>query len=352
MVVYWDQYGTGKSCEWSTFLASTPTPTPVPSVHPVESHRPRHFHFDDENDDGVSEEKRRANSRRRCQRCQVDDRFGEDEDLGWGPKRSMHLASIIQDTEELIHYLKRRFHQPSIVLIAHDSGSALAMHAAHHLGPEHVRSVVLIAPLVDFEMQHQYAHEWALDRARRERHYAALSQLENDLKLPLANASQLLKLRRLIADLGGDIYSKGGNRDFVLKLLHFVFAASEYGIGEKLSLLLCGVQSLAHQFGELKRVNLTQQIPEINVPVLMTCGKFDRLAPCAIVEDYFNTLRINDSRSAKESEAQHQDSDTGHEGADQDARKKLIVLPKSAHWPFIEEEHEYFIDQLRDHMWV
>lgn len=351
VVVYWDQYGSGKSCEWSTFLvssSSSSSPAPAWQEH---DHHHRHGSSDtDEPADNAADGQRQASAGRTpCRRCGAHrwDRFGDfEEDEPAGPQRRIDLASTLQDTEELVSYLCRRFHQRAVALVAHDSGSVVAMQFARQ-HPELVRSVFLVAPLIDFGRQHATALEWALDKARRERQYALLSQLEatgGGVTLPLANATQLLKLRRAVAELGGDM-RRGG---FVLKLLHHIFSASEYGVGDKLTLVPCGIQSAAHQFNDLRQVNLTEQVRAVDVPVAMACGKWDRLAPCALVEEYLHALRTTAAASAPASSPSSATSTESPTTALPHVRE-LVVFAQSAHWPFI-EEGEIFVERLREHL--
>jgi pimeloyl-ACP methyl ester carboxylesterase len=264
------------------------------------------------------------------------------------------LASTFQDAEELVQYLCRRFHQPAVTLVAHDSGSVVAMRLAQQ-HPELVRSVFLVAPLIDFGRQHEALLAWALGKARRERQFPILAQLETTaggrggVALPLANATQLVKLRRAVADLGGDM-RKGG---FVLKLLHHAFAASEYSVGDKLTLVPCGIQSAAHQFNDLRQVNLTEQVRAVKVPVGMACGKWDRVTPCAVVEDYLRLLRSAASTASPAPTLGENDdavavAPSPETPAEQGAGD-VIVFAKSAHWPFI-EEGATFAERLREHL--
>lgn len=274
MVVFWEQYGSGKSCDWSSLLASSSEPLSA-------------------------------------------DGNPEDNSM---PRQRVNLRSAMQDAEELVRFLCHRFRKPSVALVAHDSGSVLAIHLAQ-AHPSLVHSLFLVAPLVNFERQNDAALRWALGKAKQEHRYSVLAQIDRgQVASPPANVTQLMTLRQAVTQLGGDL--RKGN--FILKFMSNLFSTSEYSVADKLAVLPCASQLAAHLFEELQGIKLNHLPREINVPVTAVCGQWDRLASCDLVEEYIQELRLISTEQLQ--------------GGETEPRKKLIMLPHSAHWPFIEEE--------------
>jgi proline iminopeptidase len=67
-----------------------------------------------------------------------------------------------------------------------------------------------------------------------------------------------------------------------------------------------------HVTGNLQDFDCTEQLKEINVPTLYTCGRYDEATPKST--EYFSTLTPNG---------------------------KFHIFEQSAHMPYIEEQEEY-----------
>jgi pimeloyl-ACP methyl ester carboxylesterase len=100
----------------------------------------------------------------------------------------------------------------------------------------------------------------------------------------------------------------------------WMLGSTEYSWPEKLRFNRAAERSFGLLYADLLSVNLSQTVPQVEVPVFFAEGRHDRMAPAEVAERYFTSLIA--------------------------PRKELVWFENSAHFPQWEERarfHEFLL---------
>jgi pimeloyl-ACP methyl ester carboxylesterase len=230
------------------------------------------------------------------------------------PDSTMHLPHFLRDTHEMVQWVKNRFGQEKIYLVGHSWGSVLGMLAVQR-HPEDFHAYVGIGQVVNMQQNEALSYEYVLGAARRRNDPKAIKELES-IGPPIcgtyAGGMESLGVQRgWLTKFGGSLY---GKRD-INEMIWNAFTAYEYSVGDLIRYGRGALFSLNHLWNELMTINLTQQVPSVQVPVYFCVGRSDYQTPFPLVESYFQAL-----------EAPH---------------KELIWFEHSAHSPIYEEPNQF-----------
>jgi pimeloyl-ACP methyl ester carboxylesterase len=230
------------------------------------------------------------------------------------PDSTMHVSHFLDDTDQLVKWLQKRFGQPKIYLVGHSWGSVLGMLAIQR-HPEDFLAYVGIGQVVDMQQNEALSYEYVLNTARKRNDQKAIGEMVG-IGPPVRGAyaggmESLLKQRNWLTKFGGSLYGKSDANEVITHL----FFAYEYSVGDLLNYGRGALFSLFRLWNELMDINLVQQVPSVQVPVYFCVGRSDYQTPFTLVEKYFQQL-----------EAPH---------------KELIWFEKSAHSPLYEEPNRF-----------
>ncbi len=233
---------------------------------------------------------------------------------------AVNAAQLLDDLHALTGYLKSRFGQGRLYVVAHSYGTLLAIRAAQRY-PSDYYALVSIEQTSNAAREEALMHAWVLEQARADgnedavRELTALSPLENGT-LPLAD--RVVRMKWVEHYGGGVLHTPNATQKLALVLLE----SSEYTAWEKINYLLAQDFTLAHLFPDKNNVHtdLFTEIPSLDVPIYFVHGRYDHLIPIQVSRAYYESLR-----------APH---------------KSFVVFENSAHSP-IYEEPERFHELMR-----
>jgi len=230
-------------------------------------------------------------------------------------------AQLLEDTHALTAYLKARFAQQQIYLVAHSWGTILAIRAARE-SPADYAALVSIAQTSDALREEVSMHVWALEQARRAGDRRAIRELRGLNPGCRSIAERAVRVRWIERFGGGVMHRSGG----LAELTRTIIRSPEYTLREKLTYRRATAFTLAHLFpdGMVPAIDLAAEVPAVDVPVWFVHGRFDQLVPLAVAHDYCRTLRA--------------------------PAKTFVVFDESAHSPPFEEPerfHQLMLD-VRD----
>jgi len=230
------------------------------------------------------------------------------------PDSTMHVSRFLDDTDQLVKWLQKRFAKPKIYLVGHSWGSVLGMLAIQR-HPEDFLAYVGIGQVVDMQQNEALSYEYVLNTARQRNDQKAIEEMVA-IGPPVRGTyaggmESLLKQRNWLTQFGGSLYGKSDANEVITQL----FFAYEYSVGDLLNYGRGALFSLFRLWNELMDIHMVQQVPSVRVPVYFCVGRSDYQTPFTLVEKYFRQL-----------EAPH---------------KELIWFEKSAHSPNYEEPNRF-----------
>ncbi|MEI8204573.1 MAG: alpha/beta hydrolase [Bacteroidota bacterium] len=208
------------------------------------------------------------------------------------PENTMTINQFVADAHELTTYLIKEFQKKKILVVGHSWGTALGLLLVQKY-PEQYYAYVGSGQEVNPKEGEKISYQYLIERAKGNQ--KALDEL-----LPLNSVEQYLTIdksdnwyekikihRKWLIRLGGEIYNQ---TDYSLLFNMKTIIAPEYSLMDFINFGRGSVFSLKTMWPQIMKLNLTQEIPQINIPVYILQGRHDYNTPSVLVEDYFNKL--------------------------------------------------------------
>jgi pimeloyl-ACP methyl ester carboxylesterase len=233
----------------------------------------------------------------------------------------MTIEQFIADAHELTRILKQRFGRDKIYLAGHSWGSVLGMLTIDRY-PDDYYAFVSIGQFVRGDENERVSWEYCLNEARKRGDKKAIKQLEGigppvdgiykgDYKGNKLVLKGLITERKWLTKYEGWWYGKTGY-GMVIKVL---LTTKEYTWGESIRYAKCNMFSLRNMWDDLVKVNLAEDVPEIEIPVYFCVGSHDYNTPGKVSYPYYEKLQAPE--------------------------KKFIWFERSAHSPCFEEPQRF-----------
>ncbi len=184
------------------------------------------------------------------------------------PPETMTTSQLVADTIAVTQYLRQRFHQDKIYLMAHSFGSYLGIQAAAR-APELYHAYIGVAQSVNLDLSEELAYEWMLDYYAEDQ--KNLAQLK---KAPYGTAAYEGIRDRMMHEAGigttHTMYSVF--RGIFLEVLRH----REYLLKEKIQIWQGQSFSKDSQLNkEFRQANLSDLISRLDLPVIFLSGAYD-----------------------------------------------------------------------------
>ncbi len=206
------------------------------------------------------------------------------------PPETLTVEQSIADTLAVANYLRSRFHQDKIYLMAHSGGSLIGIQAAAR-APELFYAYIGVGQMSDQLKSEMLSYEYMLRQYKAIGNPKMVKQLEATpvtMSVPLPTA--YMKLRdRAMHDLG-----VGTTRD-MKSVMTGVFLASwrfrGYTLGEKLALWRGKFAADRVLWDKMIATDLTQQLQRLDLPVYFCHGKSDYTVSYPLAKAYLDQLQ-------------------------------------------------------------
>ena len=217
------------------------------------------------------------------------------------------LSRYLEDTHELTGYLKRRFKQEKIYLLAHSMGTLFGMKIVHRY-PEDYQAYIAISQVADPIKSDNIAYD-----ALKKKGAKGLEIIPKVTKENLETIDFTKRTNKLISlsIKHGGLYHASG----VLSMLKISL----------LPILICKKYSLRDKFNAMRQHegrilfyyqhSLRESITKIEVPIYFIHGKDDYIINYALTKEYCQTLQA--------------------------PKKEFITFESSAHFPPFEEPEKF-----------
>lgn len=227
------------------------------------------------------------------------------------PIESITLDQLISDTREVTNYLRKRFGQNKIYLMAHSGGTFIGIQVAAQ-APELYHAYIGVAQMTDQLESERLAYKYMLNQFKISDNKRMVRKLEVASEIltgPIPGS--YLSFR----DEGMHSLGIGTTRG-MSSILKEIFLPSltfrEYTIPEKINLWrgksIAGVHPL---WDTMQNTDLTQQLSELSIPVYFFHGVYDYTVSYPLAKKYFEELKA--------------------------PVKGFYTFEQSAHSPFLEE---------------
>jgi len=222
---------------------------------------------------------------------------------------------FVSDAHELTQLLCDRFDRTQIYLIGHSWGSTVGILAAARY-PDSYRAFIGVGQAVHSEEEDAVGYRFAMGRAAEDGNRKAVEDLDSIGQPPWESLDDVSTYARWINAFGGT-----GRQFSIWNYMRDVITSPSYSIKDVFKCFRGQQFSVEAMLanGQLNRVNLFNDVPELKIPVYFFQGRFDYNTPGEVVERYFNELCA--------------------------PRKSLIWFEQSAHFPQWEEPAK-FADEL------
>ncbi|MBE0643934.1 MAG: alpha/beta hydrolase [Bacteroidetes bacterium] len=227
------------------------------------------------------------------------------------PPESMTREQMIADVLRVTDYLRQRFGQDKIYLMGHSGGTFIGIQVAAQ-APEKYAAYIGVAQMSRQLKSEMLAYDYMLRQFRENGNQDMVRTLE---AAPVTMTGGTSKTYLAVRDEAMHSLGIGTTRD-MHSVIKGIFLPSltfrEYTLREKINLWRgkshSGVSSL---WNTMLHTDLTQEVPELSLPVYFFHGIYDYTVSYTEAKSYFEKLRA--------------------------PRKKFYTFEQSAHSPLFEE---------------
>ena len=227
----------------------------------------------------------------------------------------MTLDRFVEDCNELIDYLRNRFHTQKVFIVGHSGGTVIGIKTAYKY-PEKIHAYVGVAQIINEYEQQKISYNFLVEEAEKSGDSGRQNAIKTIGPPPYEPPKKFLEMAGYVAKYGRFLHSKSMT-DMLILTLNFL-TSPEYSLSE-------GIRTFRNKgfdftynamWEELKNVNLTKEIQSIKVPIYFFEGKYDLTTPTVVVEKFYDNLNAEKG-------------------------KKLFIFENSAHFPMMEEKEKY-----------
>ena len=207
------------------------------------------------------------------------------------PPESINMDQLLDDTHEIVQYLKNRFDQSKIFLAGHSLGTVLGIQAIND-HPEDFYAYVGIGQVVDMKRNIESSYMLCTELANKngnKKDIRAFSGMQiNGRFSGGTDLEKAIYMRDWIAKNGRIVY----DRNNMNNLSFVVLTASEYTLVDKMKYMNGLKRSrILLWTPDLFEVNFFKDAPVLEVPVYLVSGKYDYITSDALTREYFNFIK-------------------------------------------------------------
>jgi pimeloyl-ACP methyl ester carboxylesterase len=207
------------------------------------------------------------------------------------PPETMTLEQMISDTKEVTNYLRKRFGQDKIYLMAHSGGTFIGIQVAA-LAPELYHAYIGMAQTSYQLKSERLAYEYMLNRYKESGNKKMVRKLEAaPVTMTDGTPNAYLALRdEAMHPLG--IGTTHGMSSVITGIIVPSFTNREYTLMEKVNLWRGKSRSgVSLLWDRMLSTDLAKKVPEIAIPVYFFHGIYDYTVSYTLAKDYLKRLK-------------------------------------------------------------
>lgn len=229
-------------------------------------------------------------------------------------KKPLTLEQLLEDTIEVVHYLRETYAQDKVFLLGHSWGSFLGTLAASK-HPELFHAYIGIGQIGSALESERESYDFILNTAIKKRDSRAKQQIE---KVTLDHKYYENRSYGAIRSKFTNAYGGGTKRNGYsnLETLKHILACPNYTFKERLNILR-GTNYAWQSLGEIiATTDLMERVPSLDLPVFILHGEHDYTTTWTQANRFYESLEA--------------------------PTKQMFTFRNSAHSPFIEEQERFY----------
>lgn len=216
--------------------------------------------------------------------------FGKTYRHGHHGKKNINIDTYVEDAEELVKYLLKRFNKQKLYLMGESWGSVIGSKLVlQH--PEWFYAYIAVPQVSNVKEYLSEAYKFALQHSVADSNVKAINELKK-VGTPASDLSKT-KLNKAIATTGKwmDYYNlkRYNGNDMTGYFFGCLWNSPEYNMFDFISTLK-GLQKTSPKINaELIKIDLINDVPDIKVPVYVIIGEYDLMFNSS--KKYFDELK-------------------------------------------------------------
>jgi pimeloyl-ACP methyl ester carboxylesterase len=208
------------------------------------------------------------------------------------PSETLTEEQLISDTLEVTNYLRKRFGQEKIYVMAHSWGSFIGIQAAAR-APEMFNAYIGIAQISRSLESEKLAYKYMMEQYTIAGDKRMVHRLE---KVPITEMDIVPNSYRSLRDEA--MHKLGiGTMHNMKSVVSGIFLPSwkfpEYTLSEKVNLWRGKWSAYStNMWNQMIATDLTDKVPKLNIPVYFFHGIYDYTCSYSLAKDYFEKLQV------------------------------------------------------------
>jgi pimeloyl-ACP methyl ester carboxylesterase len=206
------------------------------------------------------------------------------------PRDTITAEQLIADTLALTDYLRQRFGQEKIYLMAHSGGTFIGIQAVAR-APELYHAYIGVAQMAHQLQSEKLAYDYMLEQFQRTGNREMTRKLE---VAPVTMADGTPAAYLQLRDQAMHMLGVGTTREMksiITGILIPSWLSREYTLGEKLNLWRGKAQGgVSILFETMQQTDLSEQFTEFHLPIYFVSGIYDYTCNYALSKDYFEKI--------------------------------------------------------------
>ncbi|MDF2593035.1 MAG: alpha/beta hydrolase [Clostridia bacterium] len=206
------------------------------------------------------------------------------------PLETMTFEQLISDTIEVTNYLRKRFGQEKIYLMAHSGGAFIGIQAAAK-APELYHAYIAMAQITNQLESEKLAYKYMFEQFARNENKRMFHKIEK-YTIDEMNTPSYYALRdEMMHKLG--IGTTHHMKSVISGIFWPVMLHDEYTLSEKINIWRGKFfnTKTANLWSELVVTDLTNKVQKLDIPVYFFHGIYDYTVSYTLAKDYFNKLQ-------------------------------------------------------------
>ena len=207
------------------------------------------------------------------------------------PPNTLNEEQLVADTLAVTNYLRSRFGQDKIYLMAHSGGTFFGIQAAAE-APELYHAYIGVAQMSQQLNSEKLAYKYMIEQFKASGNSAMVAKLEN---IPLPEMHIMPASYRALRDEAMHSLGIGTThkmKSVVSGIFMPIMLSPVYRLGEKINIWR-GKWSAAstRMWNDILAADITAKAPKLNIPVYFMSGIYDYTVSYALAKDYFEKLQ-------------------------------------------------------------
>ncbi len=212
---------------------------------------------------------------------------------------TLTVEQMVEDANELVLWLCRRFGKDKIFVIGGSWGSELGTYLSKK-HPERIAAFVGFGQVVDGALNEQLSWEFCMEEAKKANDTKSIATLEKCGPPVMGiykggNYDGMMLQREVMMKYGG--YSPNEKkRGYLSSTVIPMLTAGEYNLSDLYGLVKGHRIVLETMWPECGRTNFNETCTEFEMPFYIFDGRLDKNTPSDLVEGWYNKIKAPDKR--------------------------------------------------------